>query len=326
MRIRSVFLALMILIKINSSYAKDTIIFATDWKAQAEHGGFYQAVVDGTYENYGLDVKIIQGSPESNNLLLLLSKRADFALGSNLLQLFLIKQENIPIVAIASIFNKDISILMSHPGQGLDRIEDLRNAPIYLSSSVRATTFRWLEQTYGFNSKNLRNYDFNSAPFIHDLKSVQQGILTSEPFIINKIGGFKPNIFMLSDYKYAGYGNIIETREEIIKNKPDLVQRFISASITGWKNYLYKDNHAANIAIMQSNPEMTEELINYAISEMKAHNLVDDGVEDQNIGKMNTDRIRNSYAIYQKLGLIKKNIELESIYLNQFIDKAQLSK
>jgi len=323
MRIKSIILVTILFTKINCVYAKDTIIFATDWKAQAEHGGFYQAMVDETYENYGLDVKIIQGSPESNNLLMLLSKKADFALGSNLLQLFLIKQDRIPIVAIASIFNKDISVLMSHPGEGHDHIEDLKNAPIYLSNSVRATTFKWLEQTYGFNSKNVRNYDFNSAPFIHDLKSVQQGIVTSEPFIIDKIGGFKPNIFMLSDYEYEGYGNIIETREDMIKNRPDVVQRFLSASLIGWKNYLYKNNHAANIAIKKANPEMTDELINYSILQMKSRHLVDNDFEDQNIGKMNTDRINKSYLLYQKLGLITKNIELDAIYINRFIDNAQ---
>ena len=176
--------------------ALDKVSFATNWLAEAEHGGFYQAVVDGTYAKYGLDVKIVPGGPQANNRLLMISGKVDFFMGGNMIQALDAVKQGIPTLAVASMFQKDPIIYMSHPGVGLDRIEDLSKASAYLVGKDNlVTAFQWAKQSYGFKEERVKPYNFNPAPFIADKTSVQQGYLTSEPFEVEKQGGFRPNVF-----------------------------------------------------------------------------------------------------------------------------------
>ena len=235
----------------------DKVTFATNWLAEAEHGGFYQALADGTYAKYGLDVTILQGGPQTNNRLLLAAGKIEFNLAANLIQSFDAAAQNIPIVAVASLFQKDPFILMSHPGNGYDRLEDLPKAAAYIGKDAFVSVWQWLKTAYGFRDDKVQPYNFNAAPFIRDKNSIQQGYATSEPFAVAREGGFTPNVFLLADYGYDSYSTLIETRRDLIENKPDLVQRFVDASIIGWMNYIYGDNAKANALILRDNPDIS---------------------------------------------------------------------
>ena len=130
---------------------------------------------------------------------------------------------------------------------------------------------------YGFKDENIRPYNFNSAPFIKNKMSIQQGYVTAEPFEIERQGGFKPNVFLLSDYGYDTYSTLIVTRREIVDKSPDLVQRFVDASAIGWYHYLYGDNSKANEAIKTDNPDISDDQIAFSIEEMKKYGIVDSG-------------------------------------------------
>ena len=222
------------------SFALDKVKFATNWLADPEAGGFFQAVADGTYAKYGLDVTVIPGGPQSNGALMLLFGRIDFFMGGDLIGDFMSAESKLPLVAVAAYFQKSPQILMSHPGVGLDKWEDLpKSNSVYLGAGSINTFYAWLRLVYGFKDEAVRPYNFNSAPFIHNKTAVQQGYVTSEPYEIEKQGGFRPNIFLLSDYGYSTYSTLIETRRELIEKKPDLVQRFVDASAIGWYDYLY---------------------------------------------------------------------------------------
>ncbi len=236
---------------------------------------------------YGLDVTIQQGGPQINARLLLAAGRVDFAMGANLIQTFVAVQQKVPVVAVASMFQIDPVIFMSHPGEGLDRFEDLPRATAFIASDMLASVWQWLKQAHGFKDEKIKPYTFNSAPFIADKKSIQQGFLTSEPYEIERQGGFKPNVFLLPDYGYDSYSTTIEARADTIAKNPELVQRFVDASIIGWYHYIYGDNAAANAAIKRDNPEMTDGQIAYSIAKMKARGIVDSGDSlEQGIGVM----------------------------------------
>ena len=246
-------IALLSLIALTSliipAQAADSVTFGTNWLAQAEQGGFYQAVADGTFLDYGLDVKILPGGPQINNRLLLVSGKIDFYMDANLISLLTSAEQNIPTLGVAAIFQKAPIIFMSHPGVGLDRFEDLPHATAFIGKENLATDYQWLKLVHGFKDENVKPYTFNSAPFIADQNAIQQGYLTSEPYQIELKAGFKPNVFLLADHGFDSYSTIIETRRDMIEQSPDLVQRFINASIIGWYHYLYGDNRAANAVI-----------------------------------------------------------------------------
>ncbi len=306
-----------------AALALDKITFATNWLAEAEHGGFYQAVADGTYAKYGLEVKIVPGGPQANNRLLLVAGKVDFFMGANMIQALDAVKEGVPTLAVASMFQKDPIVYMSHPGVGLDRIEDLSKASAYfVGKDNLVTVFQWAKQTFGFREEKVKPYSFNPAPFIADRTSVQQGYLTSEPYEVEKQGGFKPNVFLVADYGYDSYSTTIETRAEIVASKPDLVQRFVDASAVGWYKYLYGDNAAANALIKRDNPEITDGQIAFSIAQMKAHGVVDSGDSlKAGIGAMTDERMKSFFDKMAKAGVVDAKLDYRKSYTLQFVNK-----
>jgi len=216
------------------SQALDKVRFGTNWVAEAEHGGFYQALADGTYKKYGLDVTIVPGGPNVNNRILLPVGKLDFYMSANSLQAFDAVENNIPTVTVAAVFQKDPQVLLAHPGRGIEKLTDLKKLTLFVSKEGMATYFQWLKADFGFDESKVKPYTFNPQPFLADKNSAMQGYVTSEPFAVETIGKIKPKIFLLADYGFSPYSTLIETRRDLVAGKPDLVRRFIDASMIGW--------------------------------------------------------------------------------------------
>ena len=302
--------------------AADKVSFGTNWLAEAEHGGYYQALVDGTYAKYGLDVTIVPGGPQANNGLLLAAGKLDFYMGGNLLLAFDAIDQNLGIVVVAAHFQKDPQMVMSHPGVGLDKWEDLPKATAFIAKEGLASFYRWMETAYGFKEANVKPYTFNPAPFIADPHSIQQGYVTSEPYSVEKEGHFKPNIFLFADHGYDTYATTIETRADIIAQRKDVVQRFVDASTIGWYHYLYGDNTKANELIKKDNPEMTDDQIAFSIAKMKEYGLVNSGdTLKHGIGAMNDARVKSFYDEMVKAGVVKAGLDYKKAYTLEFVNK-----
>jgi NitT/TauT family transport system substrate-binding protein len=300
----------------------DKVSFGTNWVAEGEHGGFYQALADGTYRKYGLDVTIVPGGPSVNNRLLLTVGKLDFFLSANTLQGFDAVAQNVPTVEVAALFQKDPQVLIAHPDQGVDKFEDLKNLTLFISQEGIASYFQWLKADYGFKDAQVRPYTSNPQPFLVNKKSAMQGYVTSEPFAIEKAANFKPKIFLLADYGLGGYSTLIETRRELVDKKPDLVQRFVDASIIGWYNYIYGDNAPANALIKKQNPEMSDDLLAYSVGAMKQYGIVDSGDSlTLGIGAMTDARMKSFFDEMVHAGVAKSDLNYRKAYTLQFVDK-----
>src|SRR5579864_3004390 len=180
----------------------DKVTFGTNWVAEAEHGGFFQAVADGTYEKYGLDVGIVPGGPNENNRMLLIAGRIDFFMAANTLMSFDAVANNVPVVTVAAIFQKDPQVLLTHPESKITKLEELRPLTLFVSKEGISSYFQWLKSEYGFSEDRVRPYTFNPQPFLADKHSAMQGYVTSEPYAVQKMAGFKPGIVLLADYGF----------------------------------------------------------------------------------------------------------------------------
>jgi NitT/TauT family transport system substrate-binding protein len=301
----------------------DKVSFGTNWVAEAEHGGFFQAVADGTYKKYGLDVTIVPGGPNENNRLLLIAGKIDFFMAANTLLSFDAVANNIPVVSVAAIFQKDPEIFLTHPESKATKLEDLKTRMLFISKEGMAGYFQWLKSEYGFSDKNVRPYNFNPQPFIASPQSAQQGYLTSEPYAVEKSADFKPNVILLADYGFNDYSTLIETRTELVEKKPDLVQRFVDASIVGWYHYIYGDNSAGNAMIKKFNPEMTDDLLAYSVAKMKEYGIVDSGDSLKlGIGAMTDERVTSFFGKMVKAGLIKPDMDYRKSYTLRFVNKS----
>lgn len=302
--------------------ALDKVVFATNWLAEAEHGGFYQALADGAYEKYGLDVEIVPGGPQKNNRLLLAAGKVDFYMGENTLGQISALSENIPIVTVAALFQKDPLALMSHPDAGFDRFEDLPRAKAFVGLATLTTVWPWMEKAFGFSRKNVTTYNFNSAPFLADKSSIQQGYVTSEPFAIFREGGFWPKVFLLADHGYDTYSTTIETRREMIDHKRDLVRRFVEASILGWKNYLHGDNRAANALIKRDNPDMDDAQLAFSVEQLKKYGIVESGdALTKGIGAMDFARVKKFYDGMVAAGVAPAGLDLAPGFDFSFVNQ-----
>jgi len=300
----------------------DKVSFGTNWVAEAEHGGFFQAVADGTYKKYGLDVTIVPGGPNTNNRMLLTAGKIEFFMTANTLQSFDAVTNNVPVVAVAAIFQKDPQVFLTHPEAKNAKLEDLKPLTLFVSKEGVASYFQWLKSEYGFSESKVKPYTFNSQPFIVNKQSAMQGYVTSEPYAVQKAAGFKPGVILLADAGYNTYSTLIEARAETVEKRPDLVQRFVDASIIGWYNYLYGDNKPANDMIKKLNPDMTDELLAYSLSKLKEYGIVDSGdALKDGIGAMNDARIASFFEKMVRAGVVRPDIDYRQGYTLRFTNK-----
>ena len=301
--------------------AAETVNFGTDWKAQAEHGGFYQAIATGIYKRYGLDVRLRPGGPQVNHSQLLAAGVLDFNIASNSFVPLNYVQQNVPMMAVAAIFQKDPSVLIAHPGQGSDSLAALKGKPIMIGADTRVTSWQFLKQKFGYTDDQIRPYAFSVAPFLADPKAIQQGYLASEPYTIAK-AGVKPVVMLLADAGYSSYGALIETSQKLVRDNPDLVRRFVDASIEGWYSYLYGDPAPANALIKHDNPEMTDELLAHARETMKEYGIVDSGdAKTDGIGAMTEARWRDFFDTMVKAGVYPADLDFRRAFTLEFVNK-----
>ncbi len=294
------------------------VTYATNWYAQAEHGGFYQAVATGIYEQYGLDVTIRMGGPGVNVTQLLIGGAADFVMGSGSSAIRGVA-EGLPVVTVAAIFQKDPQILLAHPG--VERIEDLKGRPIFLAQSALTNYWPFLRAKYGFSDDQIRPYNFNSGPFLNDKTAGQQGYLTSEPFAIEQEAGFEPVIFLLADYGYDPYATTIATTQRQIATQPDLVQRFVDASIKGWYSYL-EDPAPGNVLIQEANPEMSDAQLAYSFAKLQEYGILQSGAaETLGIGAMIDERWQGFFQRMVEVGVFEPETNYTQAYTLKFVNK-----
>jgi NitT/TauT family transport system substrate-binding protein len=300
----------------------DKVSFGTNWLPEAEHGGFFQAVADGTYNKYGLDVTIVPGGPNDNNRMLLIAGKLDFFMAANTLMSLDAVANDVPVVTVAAMFQKDPQVFLTHPESKITKLEELKPLTLFVSKEGISSYFQWLKSEYGFSEAKVKPYTFNSQPFIADKQSAMQGYVTSEPFAIEKAAKFKPGIILLADYGFNTYSTLIETRRELIDKKPDLVQRFVDASVIGWYHYLYGDNAPGNALIRKLNPEMSDELLAYSVGKMKEYGIVDSGETLRDgIGAMSDERAANFFDKMVRAGVVRTGVDFRKAYTLRFVNK-----
>ncbi len=297
------------------------VAFGTNWVAEGEHGGFYQAVVDGTYEACGLDVTIIPGGPQVNNRALMLAGKIDFHMGGDMLQAFSAVDQGIPVKVIAAIMQKHPQVFITHPGKAKS-FDDLKSMSIMVGDNGFQSFYQWMIKAKGFSADQRIPYTYNPAPFIADETKAMQGYLTSEPYAVETNGGFTPEVFLIADAGYATYATTIETMEKTLTERPEVVKCFVEGSILGWNNYLYGDNAAANALIKDHNPDMSDGQIAYTIEKMIEYGIIDSGdTETLGIGAVTMDRVKGFYDDMVAVGVVADGIDYEATVVLDYVNQ-----
>jgi NitT/TauT family transport system substrate-binding protein len=308
--------------KDESTPGRTAIRFATDWRAEAEHGGFYAALANGEYAKRGLDVTIVQGGPGVNVPQLLAAGSADLGIGSNSFIVMNLAQEKVPLKAVAAIFQKDPQVLIAHPDTGVESLADLKGRPILLADASVTAFWVWLKAKYGFTDDQVRKYTFNSAPFLADKRVAQQGYVTSEPYTLEKEAGIKPKVFLLADAGYPGYATMILAPDSLIAKNPAAVRAFVEATAQGWKDYLYGDPKPADALIRKDNPEIGQDVLDQARAKLKSYAIVDGGdAKAGGVGAMTDARWKTFFDMAAGQGVYPQSLDYKRAYTLQFVQK-----
>ena len=296
------------------------IRFATDWRAQAEHGGFYQALASGAYERRGLNVQIIQGGPGVNVPQLLASGAVELGMGSNSFIPLNLVAEGAPVKAVAAFFQKDPQVLIAHPDPALTGIADLAGRPFLLADASITAFWVWLKAKYGFTDDQVRKYNFNPAPFLADERAVQQGYLTSEPYTIEKEAGFEPRVFLLADEGYPSYATMVMSPDGFARDNAAALRGFIAASAEGWRDYIRGDPAAANALIRKANPEMTQDILDQARTKLSENGIVDSGdAALYGLGAMTADRWQAFFDVTSQANVYPADLRWRDAFTDEFL-------
>ena len=304
----------------SSAQALEPISFATDWKAQAEQGGFYQAKALGLYEKAGLDVTIRGGGPGVNIPQLLGAGAIDFGMGSNSFIPLNMVRAGVPAAAVMAAFQKDPQVLITHPREDIKSLADMKDKPVMIADASVNAFWVWLKARYGFSDRQIRKYTFNLAPFLVNEQAIQQGYVTSEPYTIAEQGGIEPQVFLLSDFGYPSYAAMVMAQNKLIENRPEIVQAFVNASIEGWRSYIFGDPGPGNALILQANPDMTQDILDQASDQMRARAMLvpqDDTAEK--IGAMNEARWQAFFTIMSDNGVYSRELNWRAAFTTRFI-------
>ncbi len=304
-----------------SAQILDKVSFQTNWHAQAEHGGHYQALATGIYRKYGIDCDLRMGGPQQNPAQLLLAGRVDMIM-SNGFQAVNYVRERLPFLCIAAYFQKDPQILMAHPGMGHDSFEALKGKPIMMGAAGRVTYWPYLKARFGYTDEQVRPYTFTIAPFLADKNAIEEGFVSSEPLLAME-HGVNPVVLLIADAGYENYQTTVDISQKLADEKPDLVQRFISASAEGWTAYMKgQDIGAANARIKADNPEMSDAKIAYAIKVMNEQGIVMSGdALTLGAGAMTEARWKRFYDSMAAIGVYPKGLDITKAYSLRFVNK-----
>jgi NitT/TauT family transport system substrate-binding protein len=301
-----------------------TIRFATDWRAEAEQGGFYEAQAEGLYAKRGLKVTIVPGGPGVNVPQLVASGAVDLGIGSNSFIVMNLAAEHVPVKAVAAFMQKDPQVLIAHPDAGIRSLADMKGHPILLSDASVTAFWVWLKSKYGFTDDQVRKYTFSNAPFLADKRIVQQGYVTSEPYTIEKEAHLKPAVFLLADDGYPGYAGMVLAPDRLIAADPKAVRAFVEASAQGWHDYLFGDAAPGDALILKDNPEATEDVLAQARDKMRAYGIVDSGdAKTGGLGTMTDARWADFFAVASQKGVFPKAMDYKGAYTLQFVQPSK---
>ena len=291
------------------------IRFATDWRAEAEQGGFYEALANGEYEKRGLKVTIVPGGPGVNVPQLVASGAVEMGVGSNSFIVMNLAAEHVPVKAVAAFMQKDPQVLIAHPDAGIKSLADMKGHPILLSDASVTAFWVWLKAKYGFTNDQVRKYTFNNAPFLADKRLVQQGYLTSEPYTLEKEAHLKPAVFLLADDGYPGYAGLVLASDRLLTANPAVIKAFVAASAAGWQAYLHGDPAPGDALILKDNPEMTADVLAQAREKIRTYGIIDSGdAATGGLGAMTDERWSEFFKMASGMGVFPRTMDYKAAY------------
>ncbi len=319
---RAIFVgAAMAVLAGGSGEAAEKLSFMTTWRAQAEHGGYYQAVAKGFYQACSVDLTIRQGGPGVDGKQLLVAGAIDIVSVSFSEVALHVNIAGFPAKAVMSMFQKNPQILMAHADSGYDSLADMKERPVMIAAASRTTFWPFLRAKYGYADAQIRSYTGQIAPFLSDRMAVQQALITNEPHRVEVETGKLPKTFLLADHGYDAYASTAIVPQKLLNSSPEAVQCFVNASIRGWIDFMQDPAPAVEL-IRKDNPDNPDDVVAYAVKMLKANGILDTADTLKNgLGAMSDERWKSHSQMLRDAGIVPKDYDYRQAYTLQFVNK-----
>lgn len=293
------------------------VVLQTDWFPQAEHGGFYQALAKGFYREAGLDVEILSGGPGVAIKLAVAKGQADFGMNRSD-DIIMAVSQGMPLLIVGAVLQHDPEALLVHESSPVKSLADLNGRTVIAPPSM--TWIPYVQKKYGVKF-DLTRTNYSLAIFLADKNTIQQCIVTSEPYYAAQ-RGVRVRTVALADEGYDPYHTII-CRRELARTSPELVRAFLAASIRGWRDYLEGDPAPANELILKRNAEMSPGQIAFSREALITRKLVaGDGAKGEGIGRISTARVASQIAVLTELKILEKPVSAAAVVTQEFLPVA----
>lgn len=284
------------------------VTFQTDWYAQAEHGGHYQALAQGYYQAEGIEVEIRVGGPGTNPIQLIAAGQVDLAMGRSD-DVMVFHEQGVPLLIVGALMQKDPQGLLLHDENPVRDFKDLDGRSVMALPGANWVNFLKARYKIDFGIVPL---NYGLASFMADKNFIQQCFVTNEPYYVRK-NGANPRTMLLASSGYSPY-RVIYTTKEFARKNPEAVRAFLRASFKGWEEFINGDSTPGKALIAQRNEKMTDDFMNFGIQEMRRLRLLHGDIDaGERLGLITYKRLREQIDLFLELGMLKRTQEVSDI-------------
>ena len=290
------------------------VILQTNWYAEAEYGGYYQALAKGYYKEAGLDVRIQQGGPGAYPVQKIAANQVQFAVARSD-DIILAARQKLPVLMLSAQLEHDPQIICLHDQSPVHGFAGLGGRSIMAEPG--SAWISYIQKKYRVVINTIPE-NYGNAQFLADPNFIQQGFITNEPFIFDRLK--VPNRFLLiSDSGYDPYRALC-TNQAYARDHPDVVRAFVQASIRGWADYLHGDPAPATALISKDYAESTPEVLAFAREKILHYQVAaGDPAKGERIGLITRKRLAEQIAILKDLGLLTEPVTVDQVATFDFL-------
>jgi NitT/TauT family transport system substrate-binding protein len=296
----------------------DKVTVQLKWVHQAQFAGFYVAREQGFYAEENLDVTFVPGGVGIDIFQGLINGEVDFSVvGAD--SLMVKRSEGVPLIAIATTYRINPFVLVAFADSGIRSPRDFIGRTVSLASGSADTQFRAMIKNLDLDIEqiNVVPYTYDDTPFLDDEIDVVNSFVAGSLIPLEAtIGDRVINLIWPGDYGVHFYSDTIITRDNLVTEQPDLVLRFLRATLKGHRFAVENPVAAVDASMVYAdNPDVTvqESMLKASIP------LIHTG-KDQ-IGWMRADVWEEMYQMLLDQGILNQPVDLDTVYTMQFLEQ-----
>lgn len=300
----------------------ETISCRLKWLHQAQFAGLYIAQTKGFFKQAGINCTLRPGGQDFNTGQLVATGSDDFGVWSAD-QVLIARSQGMPIVAVAVIYQESPVCFFSRKDSGIKMPQDFigKRVGMQYGTNVR-TEYVAMMKRAGIDMNRIVEVPtrFDLRPFLDGEVDIWNGYTINEPLVAESLG-VPVQLIRPGEYGVDMYADCLITTEAMVKDRPDLVRRFVASVLRGWEYALAHRDEAVKIVLDQDS-HLREKHERRMLDE-SARLIEARGANVLGIGRMDEKIWRGMLEELKAQGQLGPNpVTLSEVYTNQLLPQS----